>query len=141
MQIIGFNFTKIAAERRKTPEGKIEIKSNINLKSITPEKFDLIKDKDTLRMDFEFFVEYLPDIARISFEGSVIVSLDKNQSKEIQKKWKNKKIEEDLRLPIFNMILAKCNLKALQIEEEFSLPTHVPLPRLTPPQNNQGYVQ
>jgi len=55
-------------------------------------------------------------------------------------KWKNKKISDDIRMPLFNMILTKCNLKALQFEEEFALPTHVPMPRLSPQENNQSYV-
>lgn len=141
MQVIGFNFTKISAERKKAPEGKIEIKSNINVKAIEPEKVELLKDKDVLKFSFEFSIDYNPSLANLQFEGFVLMMLEKSQAKEVQKKWKSKKIEDSVRLPLFNLILTKCNLKALQFEEEFGLPTHVPLPRLAPPQNNQNYVQ
>lgn len=140
MQVIGFNFEKISAERKKTPEGKVEIKSNINIKSITPDKIELIKDKDVLKFSFDFAIEYSPEIAKINFDGSVLVIAEKAKAKDILKKWKTKKISDEIRLPLYNMILTKSNLKALQLEEELGLPTHVPMPRLAPPQNSQGYV-
>jgi len=140
MQVIGFNFEKISAEKKKMPEGKIEIKSNINIKDIAHDKVELIKDKDALKFTFEFFVDYTPNIAELKFQGSILVILEKDKSKEILKKWKSKKLDDNMRLPLFNIILTKCNLKSLQLEEELGLPTHVPMPRLAPPQNNQGYV-
>jgi|WetSurMetagenome_2_1015567.scaffolds.fasta_scaffold210843_2 hypothetical protein len=141
MQVIGFNFDKISADKKKLPEGKIEIKSNINVKSITQEKVELLKDKDVVKFSFEFYVDYLPDIAKILFEGSILAIFEKEQFKDVLKKWKNKKISDEIRLPLFNLILTRCNLKALQFEEEFNLPTHVPLPRISPQPDNQGYVQ
>lgn len=140
MRVIGFNFEKISAERKKAPEGKLEIKSNINIKSINPEKIELVKDKDVLKFNFEFSIDYHPDIARVSFEGFVLAILEKDKSKEILKKWKNKKILEDIRIPLFNLIMTKCNLKALQFEEEFGLPMHIPMPKLQPQKSDQGYV-
>ena len=140
MQVIGFNFEKISAERKKMPEGKVEIKSNINIKSITQDKIELIKDKDVLKFSFEFFVDYTPGIAELKFEGSVLIILEKDKVKDILKKWKTKKILDDIRLPLFNLIMTKSNLRALQLEEELGLPTHIPMPKLAPPQNNQGYV-
>jgi hypothetical protein len=140
MQIIGFSFEKILAERKKNPQGKIEIKSNINLKDVKEEKVSLIKDKDVLRFTFEFSIIYAPDIAEIKFQGFILGIVEKEKFKETIKNWKTKKIPDDLRLPIFNLILTKCNLKALQFEEEFGLPTHVPLPKISPPQD-KSYVQ
>lgn len=141
MQIIGFNFEKISVEKKKQLGGKIEIKQNINIKEISSEKIDLFKDKDALKFGFEFIVNYSPDIAELKFTGIVVSVMEKEKTKEILKKWKNKKISDDVRLPLFNFILTKCNIKALQFEEEFNLPMHIPMPKLNPPQNNQGYVQ
>lgn len=140
MQVIGFNFEKISAERKKMPEGKVEVKSNINIKSIVPDKIELIKDKDVLKFSFEFTIDYSPEIAKINFDGSVLIITEKDKTKDILKKWKTKKITDEIRVPLYNIILTKSNLKALQLEEELSLPTHVPMPRLAPPQNKQGYV-
>lgn len=140
MQVIGFNFDKISAERKKKTDGKVEIKSNISLKSIETEKIELIKSEEVLKFNFEFTINYNPGLAELRFEGSVLMMIDKEKAKEILKKWKTKKIADDVRLPLFNLILTKCNIRALQFEEEFNLPSHIPMPRIQPPSNNQGYV-
>jgi hypothetical protein len=141
MQVIGFNLKKISAEKKKAPEGKIEVKSNVDIKEVAKEKVELFKDSDAIKFDFVFSVDYAPNAASIIFEGIVLITTDKAQASEIMKKWKTKKIPEEVRVPIFNLILAKCNLKALQLEDELGLPMHVPLPRVQLPKNDQGYVQ
>jgi hypothetical protein len=60
----------------------------------------------------------------------VLLLTEKDESKDILKKWKNKKMPEEFRVPLFNIILTKSNLRALQLEEELNLPTHIPLPRI-----------
>jgi len=140
MQVIGFNFDKITAERKKPFQGKIELKSNIDLKDISQEKIDIMKEKDVLKFLFDFTVNYEPGMASLNFTGIILAIVEKDQVKEVLKKWKTKKIPDEIRLPLFNLILTKCNLKALQLEEELGLPTHVPLPRLQAQQNNQNYV-
>ena len=54
MQVIGFNFTKIEAERKKDINNDMKIASNISMKSITQEKLDIVKDQVTLKFDFVF---------------------------------------------------------------------------------------
>jgi len=137
MQIIGFNLEKISAERKNPIKGKLEISSNINIKEIKQEKIDIIKEQNPLKFNFKFTIEYKPKIAEIIFEGFVLVLFEKDKSKEITKKWKGKKISDDIRIPLFNFILTKCNVKALQLEEEFGLPTHIPLPTIRP-QSEKG---
>jgi len=132
MQVIGFNFEKISAEKKKGVEGKIQISSNIQIKSIKKENISIVKDKPTLKIDFEFKIDYKPNLAEINLQGVVLVTVEKDESKAILKKWKNKKIDEDVRIPLFNIILTKSNLRALQLEEELNLPTHIPLPRIRP---------
>lgn len=130
MQILGFNFEKIKAERKSQAQGKLEISSNIDIKDIVQEKLDLVKEQVPIKISFEFSVKYKPEIAEIVLAGSILVLSEKDISKEILKKWKAKKIEESMRIPVFNFIMNKCNLKAMQLEEELTLPTHVPLPRI-----------
>lgn len=145
MQVIGFNFEKILAERteRKNQKAgeKLEIKSNINVKDISPEKVDIVKDKEVLKFSFEFTIDYHPEIAKLLLAGSAIMMMEKDKAKEIMKKWKSsKKITEDVKIPLFNMIMTKSNLRALQLEEELNLPTHIPMPRIQPQQNNANYT-
>lgn len=145
MRVIGFNFEKISAEKKNPIKGKIEIASNINIKEITQEKLDVVKDKPVLKLTFDFTVQYKPNIAEIKLEGLILVLAEKDESKAILKKWKNKKISDDIRVPIFNHILTKSNLRALQLEEELNLPAHIPMPKIRQEgqdsnQNKTGYA-
>jgi hypothetical protein len=141
MQVVSFNFDKIHAEKKKKITGKIEISSNINVKSITQDKIEIMKDKPVLKIEFEFSILYKPEIAEITFAGMILALSEKEEVKSVLKKWKTKDIPNEIRVPLFNMIMTKCNLKALQLEEELNLPTHVPLPRLKPEQeNNRSYT-
>lgn len=142
MQVIGFGFDKISAEKKvsKPNVQNVNISSNVDIKSISQEEINILKDKHTLKFEFEFLIDYKPDFANILFKGYVVLVVEKDESKNILKKWKSKKIPDDIRLPLFNLIMTKCNLRALQLEEELNLPTHIPLPRLKPEQNNQNYT-
>jgi len=132
MRIIGYNLKKLQAERKKQPEGKINVSSNLDILGIEKEKIDIAGE--ILNFSYEYSIKYEPGIGEILFKGEVLVLCD-NQ-KDVLKNWKKKKIKDDIRLPLFNFIMSKCNLKALQIEEEFSLPPHIPLPKLSKPSPN-----
>ena len=62
--------------------------------------------------------------------GNILISVDPKKGEEILKDWKNKKLNDGMRLVIFNSILSKANIKAIQLEEEFGLPIHFKLPSL-----------
>jgi len=132
MQIIGFNFENISGEIKKPSNGKFEVNVDINVLSVSQENLDIVKDKPVLKFVFEFSVNYKPELAKINLKGSILAILNQEQTKEILKTWKSEQLPEEVRLPLFNLILSKCTLKALQLEEELSLPTHIPLPRLLP---------
>ena len=136
MRIIGFNFKKIEVERKKEDSGKLEIKTNLNIQNIEKEKIDLAGE--ILKFSFTYSVNYEPGFAEIVFKGTTLVVPTKPEDiKRILKEWKKKKLSEDIRIPIFNFIMSKCNLKALQLEEEFSLPLHIPMPQITKQQEAQ----
>jgi len=142
MRIIGFAFEKISVSKEKTIDSKLKVSSNINIKDIFKERIENLNE-EVLKLQFEFTIKYEPKTANIELAGFVLLSVDKSTSKEILKKWKSKKISDNVRLPIFNFILTKCNIKALTLEEDLNLPSHIPMPRLTnqPQGNNQTYVQ
>ncbi len=130
MKIVGFSFKKIEAERKKDIAGKLEIKSNLQIEDLKKETIDIAGE--ILKFSYNYSIVYEPGFAEINFKGAVLAVPEKPEEiKTILKEWKKKKISEDLRIFIFNFIISKCNLKALQLEEEFSLPPHIPLPRLT----------
>lgn len=133
MALVGFNLGKISVEKKNPISGQVNIKTNLRISDISEEKskMDLGKDSIILRFDFEFSIEYEPKVATIKFEGHVLDLIEEKEGKNILKEWKTKKIDEDLRLRVSNVIWTKCNVKAFLLEEEIGLPIHIPLPRLT----------
>lgn len=130
MRIIGFNFKKIEAERKKNIQGKLEIKSNLQIENIEKETIDIAGE--VLKFHYNYSIKYEPEFAEISFKGNVLALPDNPEDiKKILKEWKKKKLSDEIRLFVFNFIISKCNLKALQLEDEFALPPHIPLPHLT----------
>jgi len=131
MTIVGFSLKKILIDRKEDIKGKVEVKSKINITDISEEKVELLPDKNVLRFDFEYTITYEPNLATIDFKGHTLILEEPKKAKEIIKEWKKgKKLEEDLRVRVYNVIFQKCNLKALELEEDFNLPPHLPLPRI-----------
>ena len=150
MQLVGFNLKKIKAE--KSPEFKrSNINTNIEFTDVLKEKLELLKDADAVRISFIFTVNYTeaqaPEKkekeekeeekkhAEVLFDGDVMLSADKEESKEMLKLWKKKQIPEQFRIPLINFILKRCSVKALSLEEDLSLPSHIPFPQVRKPQN------
>ena len=132
MKIIGFNFDKINIEKLpgKT-EKNLEVKTNIDIFEIKEIKSEnTIMKEDFIGVQFIFNVNYDPDFAKINLSGNVLFAVNQKLSKDILKQWKDKKMPEDFRILLFNVILRKANLKALELEEEMNLPLHVPMPSL-----------
>ena len=131
MQAIGFNFTKISAEKSKTSGGQAKINTNINITDVSQPKNDLLKTKGTvLEVSFEYRVNYEPNFAKISIEGVAILDVEQKIADEVLKHWKKKETPEEFRLFAVNVIIQKSTLKALNLCDELNLPLHVPFPLL-----------
>lgn len=130
MKIIGFSINKVIAEKNDDAKGKIELVSGLSLKDIKKQEVT-ISNKETLKFDFSFSINYKPTLGKIELEGSVITVDENNEAKEIIENWKKKKFENQLKLPLFNFIMNKCNIRAIQLEDELGLPPHFQLPKLT----------
>lgn len=133
MKILGFNVSKISAERLSNEEfDELKVNTNIDVPEITKAELDIFGGKDELlNVKFEYVVEYVPNMAKISFAGSLLIALDPKTAKDVLKEWKDKKMPEDFKVNLFNIILRRFNVKALQLEEDMGLPVHFPMPRLT----------
>ena len=136
MKIIGFNLTKILVERDEKPKDKISINQDINIKDILKEKIPITAE-DILKIKFKLSINYSDKYARLNFEGSLLVLPEKDELEKFLNSWKDKKIPAEVRMPLFNFIMNKCNIKALYLEDEMGLPLHVPMPRITQ-QNPEG---
>lgn len=138
---MGFNFTKIIAERKSFTKGKIEVKSNIKIDDVKEEKLTLAKEETGLRFEFSFILSYEPKIGEISFTGNVLYSDNVEKIKKILKGWKkNKKIPPEINAPLINTILHRCNLKALELSQEVNLPPQIQMPRLRPQSSAGTYI-
>jgi len=131
MRVVGFNFGKINIEKLSGKAENLEIKTNLDVSEISEVKSEASLMKENLiGAQFNFKVDYNPDFAKIDLLGNVLFVVDQALSKEILTQWKDKKIPEQFRNLLFNSILKKANLKALQLEEEMNLPLHIPMPSL-----------
>jgi len=142
MRIIGFNFTKVLAEKALGFSAGSEISTNIEFKNIEKEESDLTKESsEVIKLSFEFKVEYNKKETKenkeknakngeIILDGIIILLASKDEAKTIFKDWEKKELQPSFKIPIFNFILNKCSIRALQLEEELGLPMHIPMPKL-----------
>jgi len=136
MRIIGFNLMKMSIERKEQKEKELKISQNIDIKEITKEKIPVSND-EALKITFDFNIDYGSDFAKIEFKGNIMILPEKEELKKVLKSWKDKKLTDDFRIPLFNFIMSKCNIKALNLEDELFLPPHIQMPRISPKQDNQ----
>ena len=129
MKIIGFNFNKICIEKFSDILKGLKTNTNIDVKDVKQLKQELFHTKEeVIEVKFGFEVDYSPDIAKISLSGNIILLVDSKTAKKFTKEWKNKKIPEEHKLIIFNVVMKKSNLKSIQLEDEMNLPLHITLP-------------
>lgn len=130
--IVGFNFTKMSAERKEGVKGKININNNVSIKNVEERDLALGKEKqNALNFTFEFTSKYEPKLGEIMLGGEVIFMADPKKAKEILDGWKkDKKVPKDVMTSILNTVLAKCNIQALIISRDINLPPPIPLPKV-----------
>jgi hypothetical protein len=131
MKLVGFNFKKINIEKFSDELKDLKIDTKIDISELNLVRSNIFDEKERLiAVKFSFVVDYSPKIAEIVLNGVLLLSVDKKTAEEVLEDWKDKKISEDFRIPLFNIILRKSNIKALELEDELSLPLHVPLPNI-----------
>jgi len=142
MRFIGFSLEKISIEKKSEIREKYNVNSNIDIKSVEKGKVDIVKNKEVYIFKFGFTILFEPDYASLELQGSVAMLFEPSEAKNILKDWKKKKIDNTIRIPLFNMIMNKCNIKALKYEEDLNLPAHLPFPtvRAEDETNKAGYV-
>ena len=131
MTVVGFNFTKVNAEKKQAIKGKININNNVTIKNI--EEIDLAfgKDQKGLKFRFEFIAKYDPEVASINLEGEVVYMIKVDEAKDILTMWKKeKKIAPGVMSKVLNTTLTKCNIQALILSNDLNLPAPIPLPKV-----------
>ncbi len=137
MKLLGFNFTKINVEKEKDSFTDLKISNSIDVSSIEEVKQEILKSKeDVLAIKFKYSVLYNPKIAKVELEGNILLSVEPSMTKEVLKKWKDKETPEEFRMPLFNIILRKAGVKALELEDGMNLPLHMQMPLLRKQENS-----
>ncbi len=131
MRLVGFNFEKMSVERFEERPENLKFNTKLDISSINPLKSDFLRTKeDILKIDFVYSVLYEPNFAKLELKGNILLSVEPRMARDILKGWKDKQTSEEFRIFMFNIILRKSNIKALQLEDELGLPPHIPLPSL-----------
>ncbi|HRZ85831.1 MAG TPA: hypothetical protein P5277_03560 [Candidatus Paceibacterota bacterium] len=131
MKLVGFNFSKISGEKYKDIDNSLKVNVNVQIKDIKQSPTSFFKKGEILDFKYDFKINYEPDFANIHQSGNLLLLIeDESEIKQILKDWKTKNVSENLRTFLMNLVISKCNLKALQIEEDLSLPSHMPSPQV-----------
>ncbi len=131
MKVLGFNLTKIHASREEKFENPGSMVTNIEFTDVSKDTLPMLKSEEIVKAGFKYTVLYEPKNAEISFAGSILLSLDDDTAKEVLKSWKKNEIPEKIKIPLINLIMTKCNVRALELEEQLNLPLHLKFPRVS----------
>lgn len=129
MKLIGFNFNKINVEKTGERPADLKVSTNMDVSDINPIKGSSLKTKDELlAVKFTYNINYNPGHAKIELGGAMVLGVEPKLAKQVLKQWKEKKMPIDFQTFLFNIILAKSTVKALELEGDMNLPYHMPLP-------------
>jgi len=139
MQIIGFNISKINAERLSDINQGTVLNINIEFTDAEKQPAEFIKEGEILKLSFKFEITYSTKEGKketqnafIIFEGHLILSDTKEGLKEVLKNYKKKEFSSKIRAFLSNHILRKCSVKAYDLQDQLGLPTHVRIPTINP---------
>ena len=132
MVIVGFNFTKINAERKKPLQGKIQIQNNVGIINVEEYRLNIGKSTESgVKFLFKYDTIYSSDIGSISLEGEILFLEEQKKVKDILARWKKeKKVDQPIMIQIMNTILMKANIQALNISQDLGLPAPLQLPKV-----------
>jgi hypothetical protein len=141
MQVIGFNFTKIHAE--KSPDFSNAGRNyDIEFLDLKREELDLLKEAEAINLSFRYTLSYgdaekLKDNknekkdAEVYFEGKIKISASKKEAEDFQESWKKKQVPQSSAFNIHNFILKRCTIKSVSLHDDIGLPDpHLRIPQL-----------
>ena len=132
MKIIGFNFSKIGAEKSENIENA-NIENNVKFTKYEKEKLDLLKEEEIIKAFFIYSLIYNHEtkdekkekkkLAEVSFEGNIVLALKKEELKEFEKTWGKEDVPKKFVVPLYNAIFRRCTIKAVPLQEELNIPS------------------
>lgn len=133
---MGFNFTKMSAERMEHAMGKIGISNNVAIKNIEKSNLPFTKTKEEgVKFSIEFVSKYENEakkpVAMIVVSGDVMYLDDGKNIKKLLEGWKkDKQISPEIMQQVLNTALSRCNVQALILSKDLNIPPPVPLPKV-----------
>jgi hypothetical protein len=137
MNILGFSFTKISASRTEGTQETVALDTNLKFTSVERDNAPLLKEGALVKVGFSFELTYQTEhnkkretFASVICEGVILVSCTEKDSQEMIKHWKKKELPTNVKVPLFNLIIRKCSIKSLSLQEDLNLPTNVKIPQV-----------
>jgi hypothetical protein len=141
MPIIGFNMTKINAEKKGAPKGSINVNANAQAKNVKETKMKMPKKQKALEIEFHYTAKYEPKVGKIDIEGNITLLEETKNADNILKEWKkNKKLPNNYFRPIINTVLSRCSVEAVIISRDVNLPPPVQMPKVIQSKKDNSYV-
>ncbi len=124
MPVIGLSLNSINAKKFEEISGQVKINSNMNIIEVKEQVLPVLRATG-LAIDFEFKTKYLDEKDRekadISIDGTVIVMEEERE--KILKDWKkDKKLPDELKYQVIQVVSDKCSKKAIAISDDLQLP-------------------
>lgn len=131
MKLLGFNFTKLHAEKNSNNTKGVKVSPSIDLSDIKEANNDLLNTGGSvLSVKFSNTINYGSEYGKVEIEGNLLISVDQEVAKQVLEEWKENSIPNDFKVRVFNIISKKSTLKALELENELNMPLHHPMPRV-----------
>jgi len=132
MAIVGFNFTRINAEKTGDISGKISINNNILITDAKEVDVSLgDSDNNGLLLKFKYVCQYEPKVGQITLEGDVIALEKADVVKKCVDSWKkDKKIDAALSAQVLSHVLNKSTVESIVLTRDLGLPAPIPMPKI-----------
>ncbi|MBI4176960.1 MAG: hypothetical protein HY516_01185 [Candidatus Aenigmarchaeota archaeon] len=136
MPVIGMQITKIEALRKNNPSAGFKVESVPSIVSVEEKDLPAIGNNGkALAINFNFNVDYKPDIASIKIAGEILY-LEEGERVGAKTWAKSKSLPQDVMVEVYNMIFRKGLLKALELSDDMQLPPPLQIPIVAPKKNS-----
>ncbi len=130
MAILGFNYTKLNAEKMKPASGKVNINNNVSISDCEEQDIS-VTDQSGLKIEFTYNSSYEPEVAKIQIKGNLLYADEDDVIEEMKEEWEeNNSFSKEKMKEIINYVLGKCNVQAITMSKDLNIPSPIPLPKV-----------
>lgn len=132
MGVLGFNYSKVLAERTNPVKGKVDINNSVHITDVEESKLAVVKGQKAINVTFKYASQYSPKVAKIEIEGGLVYTAEEKDIKSYLKEWKdNKTMPRPVMTEMINYVLGKCNIEAIILSRDLNIPSPIPLPKVS----------